>query len=480
MKKKTSVVILTLILSIAMIVPAFAVNITQEGKITGRKNGDVAFDSKGGELSTGLFGEDGTPYIYESFLWEFDYTSETDDEHKDIFSFLIDDKSPDKRYSLVIDGTKVSVCKDGDLKSSTASADFESKKDDSYTFKIVFVSGKLSVYVYPVFDNVQHKALIECEISDRSAGAFEVSSKGGKFAIDNFTVTGMESATTLYTKMTAPIDPEDEFKLTHLENIKGGGISVYGVENGQDYYVDSRPWVDENGDIILAKNFVFEFDYLPSLCEWQRDRIYFLMDDEYERHDDCYVVWFQGNSTGAPTFSGYRNNHFNDILGFAAATYYTNVPCRVRVIVTGTKAQVYMADPDFAEFDVVGFEMTLADDRVEKGGFGIMSYAGEFTLQNMMIFAFDSENVGTFGIQADKVKPQVTTESSAEDTSVTETEASSDKPDDTSAKTTDKPVVTTAPEKNSESNIGLIIGIAAAVVAVAVVAVVIALKKKKK
>ena len=70
--------IIGLFLSLCMIatftVSLCAVDLYSEGKIIGTKNGEIEFITNGEELATGILAENGTAYVYQDFLWEFDYT----------------------------------------------------------------------------------------------------------------------------------------------------------------------------------------------------------------------------------------------------------------------------------------------------------------------------------------------------------------------------------------------------------------------
>ena len=337
-------ILLVFVMALSLVLPLSAVDVYSAGKIIGTKKGEVEFKAEDGDVTTGLLGENGAPYVYSDFLWEFDYKPMTI-EGEDAFSFLIDPDNASVGYSLIFSGDTASVCRkeNGEV---LASKTFERKAKTTYDVKIVFVGGSVSVYAYETFSAFQNNALMTAVISDRTSGAFEVSSKEGHFRLDNFTVSHMGNGTVLYDNIRCDLDyiPTDNQPSVSTE--EGGGIAFNACPGGSDAYIGTPMFTDGDGNVILCSNFIFEFDYLPSRTDWQRDRVFFLMGENYEGedHDKSYVVWFQGNQTGAPTFSGYRNNDFNNMRGFAPATYYTSIPCRVRIVVTGTNADVYIAE----------------------------------------------------------------------------------------------------------------------------------------
>ncbi len=478
--KRLFCILLVSVMALSMILSSSAVDVYLEGKIIGTKKGEVEFLAEDGEISTGLLGENGTPYVFSDFLWEFDYKP-LKTEGEDRFSFLIDPDNASVGYSLIFSGDTLSLCRkeNGEVLESKS---FERKAKTAYDLKIVLAGGTLSVYAYETFSAFHYNALLTVPISDRTSGAFEVSSNGGHFRLDNFTVSNMGSGTVLYDDVRCDLDYVPAVDQPSVATEEGGGIVFNACPGGSDAYIGTPMFTDGNGDVILCRNFIFEFDYLPARTDWQRDRVFFLMGAAYEGedHDRSYVVWFQGNQTGAPTFSGYRNNEFGNMRGFAPATYYTNIPCRVRVVVTGTQADVYIADPDFAEFDAVGFTMALDENRPEEGGFGVMTYGGDFELNNILILSLAGSAVETFGIEAAYVKEtEPETSAPAEDTAnVSDTQGESAAAPEESA----RPVEETKPTNPTAENgipLGLIIGIAAAVVVIVAVVIVI-LKKKKK
>jgi len=482
--KRIASTLLVLLLTLSLALSAVAVSIDVDGKIVGTKAGAVKFVAEDSEVSTGILGVDGTPYVYSGFLWEFDY-SPLSLVGENAFSFLINPDNTQEGYSLVIGSGKLVLCKKGDSGNPLASADFAVEEEAIYTVKMTFASGVLKVFAYKAFDNANHTALMTVEIADRKSGAFEVSSQGGKFLLDNFSVTNIGEDAVLYDDVRCVLDYTPAENEANIVTDKNDGIIVDAEPGGQDAYIGSPLFIDGEGNLILAKNFVFEYDYVPVDTEWQRDRITFLMGENNDptAHGESYVVWHQGNQTGAPTCSGYRNNEFDNMRGYAPATYYMDVPCRIRVVVNGTKAQVMVGDPDFAEFDTNVFEMTLDDTRPERAGFTIMTYGGNFSLKNVMILATEGDAIESFGIQAEYVKPSETTapDTETQDTTAdTEPVGTENETDDQTAHVGTENVETDPqPAAPNGSNVGVIVGIVAAVVVVAVVVVMIIIKKKK-
>jgi len=107
--KRIASTLLVLLLTLSLALSAVAVSIDVDGKIVGTKAGAVKFVAEDSEVSTGILGVDGTPYVYSGFLWEFDY-SPLSLVGENAFSFLINPDNTQEGYSLVIGSGKLVLC----------------------------------------------------------------------------------------------------------------------------------------------------------------------------------------------------------------------------------------------------------------------------------------------------------------------------------------------------------------------------------